>query len=175
NECEAGRGATARADRQQPFERGQQAAERAVAADDKSAEAHFAVFCNMGELMRLDGEKITSVLQLNQLMAELDRAIELKPDYQDALSSKGQMLVRLPRLLGGDTVKGEELLRQVAKADPNAFNTRIALAKHCQWKGDHAEAAAFAHRALEIAPEQNRPDKVAQAEATLNEVGAGNK
>src|SRR5206468_9021617 len=61
DECEAGRHATDRALRKAHFERGQSLAERAVAENDGSAQAHFAVFCNMGELMRLDGESITSV------------------------------------------------------------------------------------------------------------------
>lgn len=174
-ECEAGRRATERADRQAHYERGQQIAERAVAADDRSAEAHFAIFCNMGELMRLDGESVSSVLQLNRLMSELDKAIALRPDYGDALAAKGTLLVRLPRLLGGDAVKGEEMLRQVANTDPNAFTTRITLARHCHAKGDDQEAVVFAERALAIAHEQNRADKIAQAEATLSELGVANR
>jgi len=174
-ECEAGRRATARRERERHFVRGQAVAERAVALDDRNAEAHFAVFCNMGEHMRLDGESISSVLQLNRLMAELDKALELRPEYNDALVAKGTLLVRLPRLLGGDATKGEAMLRQVANRDPNAFTTRITLAKHCHARGDDEEAIAFARRALEIARAQGRTDKIAQAEATLDELGAAGR
>jgi tetratricopeptide (TPR) repeat protein len=171
-ECEAGRRAQDRGERQAHFEKGQQIAQQAVAADDNSAEAHFALFCNMGELMRLDGETITSLFQLHRLMAELDRALELKPDYTDALSSKGQLLVRLPRMLGGDPVKGEALLRQVIASDPNAFNSRLVLAKVCDGRGDRREAIDFATRAFQIAKEQGRADKIAEARATLDELHA---
>jgi hypothetical protein len=174
-ECEAGRRATERSVREKHFVNGQTLAERAVVLDDKNAEAHFAVFCNMGEYMRLDGESISSVLQLNRLTGELDKAIELRPDYGDALAAKGTMLVRLPRLLGGDAAKGEEMLRQVARQDPNAFTTRIMLAKQCHARGEDREAMEFAQRALQIARDQGRADKIATAEATLTELGAGSR
>ncbi|HZP40714.1 MAG TPA: hypothetical protein VFD84_04285 [Candidatus Binatia bacterium] len=171
-ECEAGRRAQDRAEREAHFTKGQTLAEQAVAADEKLAEAHFSLFCNMGELMRLDGESVTSVFQLHRLMAELDRAIALKPDYNDALSAKGMLLVRLPRVLGGDPAKGEALLRKVIASDPNAFTSRLALAKVCDGRGDRQEAVDFATRALQIAKEQGRADKVAEARATLEELHA---
>ena len=43
--------------RKEHFERGEALATQAVALDDENADAHFAVFCNLGELLRLDGEK----------------------------------------------------------------------------------------------------------------------
>jgi tetratricopeptide (TPR) repeat protein len=171
-ECEAGRRAQTREDRKAHFERGQELAEQAVATDEQSAEAHFVVFCNMGELMRLDGESISSVFALRRLMAELDRAIELDPRHSDALAAKGTLLVRLPRLLGGDATKGEEMLRQVVQLDPNAFTTRLTLAKTCVARGDRDEAVAFASRALQIARSQGRADKIAEAQATLAELHA---
>ncbi len=171
-ECEAGRRSNARDDRQGHFERGQSIAERAVALDDQSADAHFALFCNMGELMRIDGESITSVLGLRRLLAELDRTLALKPDHVDALAAKGTFLVRLPRLLGGDTEKGEAMLREVIRKDPNAVASRLTLAKTCDARGDRGEAIAFASRALQIAREQGRADKVAEAQATLAQLRA---
>jgi tetratricopeptide (TPR) repeat protein len=171
-ECEAGRQATARMERQAHFERGQALGEQAVAADDASADAHFALFCNLGELMRLDGENLSQVFQLRRLMAELDRTLELDPNHVDAMAAKGTLLVRLPRLLGGDSVKGEAMLRQVLLRDPNAFTTRLALANVCEARGDRQEALAFAARALQIAREQGRADKVAEAQAALSELRA---
>jgi tetratricopeptide (TPR) repeat protein len=170
NQCEAGRRATSRAERKAHFERGQELGERAVQLNDGSADAHFGVFCNMGELMRLDGESITSVFQLHRLMAELDRALAIDPEYTDALAAKGTLLVRLPRLLGGDVEKGEAMLRRVIEKDPNAFTSRLALARTCEARGDRAEALAFATRALQIARDQGRADKVAEAQAALSEL-----
>jgi len=122
--------------------------------------------------MRLDGENLTQVFQLRRLMAEVDRTLELDPNHVDAMAAKGTLLVRLPRLLGGDSVKGEAMLRQVLLRDPNAFTTRLALANVCEARGDRQEALAFAARALQIAREQGRADKVAEAQAALSELRA---
>jgi len=171
-ECEGGRRTIDREARKAHFDRGQALAERAVALDDNSADAHFALFCNLGELMRLDGENLTQVFQLRRLMAEVDRTLELDPNHVDAMAAKGTLLVRLPRLHGGDSVKGEAMLRQVLLRDPNAFTTRLALANVCEARGDRQEALAFAARALQIAREQGRADKVAEAQAALAELRA---
>jgi tetratricopeptide (TPR) repeat protein len=173
NECEAGRRSTVREERQAHFERGRALSDRAVALDAQSAEAHFAVFCNMGELMRLDGETVSSLFQLRRLNAEIDRTLELNPEYTEAMAAKGILLIRLPRLLGGDAEKGETLLRRVLQKDPNAVESRLMLAKTCDARGDRDEAVAFATRALQIAREQGRADKVAEAQATLAELHAG--
>jgi hypothetical protein len=170
SECEAGRRTSERSARETHFKHGQTLGERAVGLDENNAQAHFAVFCNMGELMRIDGESISSVFQLRRLMAELDRAIALKPDYYEAMTAKGTLLMRLPRLLGGDPVKGEAMLRTVAENDPTAFTSRLTLAKFCDARGDHDEAVSLASRALQVAREQGRADKIAEAQATLAEL-----
>jgi tetratricopeptide (TPR) repeat protein len=171
-ECETGRRALDRTVRKEHFDRGQALAEQAVALDDQNADAHFALFCNLGELMRLDGETLSGALGLRRLMVEVDRTLELNPHHTDALAAKGTLLLRLPRLLGGNAEKGEAMLRQVIRQDPNAFSSRITLAKTCEARGDRQEAVAFATRALQIAREQGRADKVAEAQATLAELRA---
>jgi tetratricopeptide (TPR) repeat protein len=170
--CEAGRTAKLRVEREVHFQRGQALAERAVALDEHSAEAHFALFCNLGELLRLDGEYITSMFGLRRMMQELNRTLELNPEHADALASKGTLLLRLPRLLGGDPNQGEAMLRRVLVLDPNAFSTRLTLAKTCDARGQHKEARAFAVKALQVAREQGRADKIAEAQALLDELGA---
>src|SRR5262245_41476427 len=92
-ECNAGRLSTDRDVRIAHFTRGTELAGKAVAANDLSADAHFALFCNSGEQLRVDGERITSVLGFKNLMRELDRTLELNPEYTDALAAKGQLLV----------------------------------------------------------------------------------
>jgi len=171
-ECEKGRAAGERSERQQHFERGNELAERAVALDDDNAQAHFAIVCNMGELMRLDGESISDIFQLRTLMNEIDRTLELDPNHTGAMATKGTLLLRLPRLVGGDPPEGEALLRRVVSIDPQAVSSRLMLAKTCTGRGEHEEAITLAKRALEIAKAENRPKEVAEAETLLASLGA---
>jgi hypothetical protein len=87
-QCELGRIAYDRATRLAHFEKGRLLGERAVAADERSADTHFSLFCNLGELMRIDGEtSLSSILGFRRMMKELDRTLELAPDHLDALSA----------------------------------------------------------------------------------------
>ena len=174
HECVAGEGADARETRKEHFERGQQLGAKAVALDGDSAAAHWAVACNLGELLRLDGEKITSVLGLHRLMTEVNRTLELDPNHMNAMATKGNLLLRLPSMFGGDAKEGERLLREVVRRDENALTSRIVLARACEARGDRDEAVAFAARALQIATQQGRADKAAEARTTLSELGVAN-
>lgn len=169
-ECERGRDSADRATREAAFTHGLELAERAVALNDEDAAAHFAVFCNKGEMLRIDGEKLSSVFELRAVLRELDRTLALDPGHLKAMASKGILLLRLPRLLGGDPATGEALLRKVIARDPMAVSSRLALAERCRTRGELEEARAYAGRALEIANERGLDDKVEEAEATLAKI-----
>src|SRR5205814_7654859 len=79
--------------------RGLALAEEAVAADERDAKAHFAVFCNLGNDVKLRGVAVTSLFAVRRLRREMDRTLELAPDYADALGGKGGFRCALPRLL----------------------------------------------------------------------------
>ena len=167
-QCESGRLARDRASRLAHFERGQLLGEQAIAADDRSADAHFYLFCNLGELMRIDGEaSLSSVLGFRRMMKELDRTLDLAPDHLDALSAKGTFLVRLPSLLGGDRYQGEEILRQVIRREPKSVNARLGLAKSYCAGGKHEEALSLAAEALHLAEVHHRDDFLPEARSVL--------
>jgi tetratricopeptide (TPR) repeat protein len=167
-ECYTGRITQDRASRVGHFEKGQAMGEQAVALDDRSADAHFALFCNLGELMRIDGElSITSVMGFRRMTKELDRTLELAPDHLDALSAKGTFLLRLPFLLGGDREKGEKLLRYVLLKSPQSVNARLSLAKSYCADGRHSEALSLASEALSLAQAQRLDDFAPEAEKVL--------
>jgi tetratricopeptide (TPR) repeat protein len=169
-ECDLGRAAKERAVRLAHFERGQALAERAVAADDRLADAHFALFCSLGEQMRIDGEGLPSIGGYRRMMAALDRTLKLNPEHLDALSSKATFLVRLPAFLGGDAARGEQMLRQVIRLDPKAVNARMTLARVYAAQGDREQALALASEALQLARAERRADLLPEAQATLAEL-----
>lgn len=173
HECHLGRVAQDRAVRLAHFEEGQRLGEQAVVLDDQEAEAHFAVFCNLGELMRVDGElRITSVMSFRRLINELDRTLELAPEHLDALSPRGTLLVRLPYVLGGDRDKGEQLLQYVIEQEPTSINARLSLAKSYANHGRSQEALALASEALSLAKTQQRDDFIPEATKFISQLRA---
>ena len=169
-ECDLGRRAQERSIRLAHFERGQVLAEQAIALDDQLANAHFALFCSLGEQIRLDGDILSSPLAFRRMMKALDRTLDLNPDHLDALSSKGTFLIRLPVLLGGDAGKGEQILRRVIQRDPKSVNARLTLAKTYAARGNHQEAIALATTALEIAQAEQLADLIPEAHAVVGEL-----
>ncbi len=169
-ECDLGRAATARATRLGHFQQSQALAERAVAADDQLADAHFALFCSLGEQMRIDGESLSAIFGFRRMMTALDRTLELNPEHLDAMSSKATFLVRLPAFLGGDAARGERMLRQVIRRDPKAVSARLTLAKVYAAQGNREQAIALASEALRFARADRRADLLPEAQATLAEL-----
>jgi len=169
-ECTQGRVAPEREVRLAHFQRGQALGEQAITADEKYPDAHFSLFCNLGELLRVDGESLTSVFGLRRMMNELDRTLELAPHHIDALSAKGTLLVKLPRILGGNSQEGERLLQQVVNQAPRAVNARLALAKVRCEHGHHQEAVTLASDALAIAQKLKRIDFIPEAKAVLQQL-----
>lgn len=172
DQCHQGRLAKDRDTRLAHFQQGQRLGEEAVAEDEGSADAHFALFCNLGELLRIDGETLTSLFGLRRMMKELDRTLEIAPTHLEAISAKGTLLVKLPNLLGGDVKQGERLLEQVIDQAPQAVNARLALARVRCERGQHAEAVVLASAALVIAQKQKQMDFIPEAEAMLQQAKA---
>jgi len=169
-ECQKGRREKDADSRAAHFDRGRAMAEKAVALDSQSADAHFALFCSIGERMRSNGEVFFSVFEYGRMMEELDQTLALNPNHLDALSAKGTLLIEVPGFLGGDDEKGEVMLRQVIKREPKSINARMVVARVCAERGEHQEAYDLAKRALELAKEQKRDDLLPEAEKTFTEI-----
>lgn len=147
-------------------------ADRAIAADDHDALAYFARFCALGEQAHRSGASLSSLVKLWEIRAAVDRTLELAPDYSDALHGKGALLCSLPRLLGGDPVEGERLVRRALEIDPEYVGARLFLAEQLAERGDRAEAEAQASRALEAAERKNDPAAIARARRVRDAISA---
>ena len=108
------------------------------------------------------------------MMGELDRAVELNPDYLDALSAKASFLVLLPALIGGDEAKGEAILRRVIREEPQSVNARMSLARCLANRGSHEEALTIAAKALELAIHHDLQDMLPEAKQLLSDLESGN-
>ena len=127
-------------DRGAALKHGLQLAEEAVAADNRDAKAHFALFCNLGMQMQIDGLGFSSWSTYRRLRRELDTTLALAPNDPDALAAKGAMLLHLPRLLGGDPDAAERLLRRALTIEPDNSAARRYLAELLAERGDNDAA-----------------------------------
>jgi cytochrome c-type biogenesis protein CcmH/NrfG len=94
---------------------------------------------------------------------EIDIALALAPDYPAALAAKGEMLVELPRLFGGDPREGERLLRRAVALDPDDPRLRLMLANILQVTGERDEALAHAAIAMGILEHAGSASELADA------------
>ena len=127
-------------ERRASLDRGLALAERAVAIDDTDAAAHFAVFCNLGRRIKLDGLHIWQLGTVHRVRREIDRTLELAPSATAALVAKAALLLELPRLLGGDAAAAAEVARRAIASDPASPTAHRVLARALAARGASQEA-----------------------------------
>jgi len=128
------------AEREAMLARGLELAEAAVDANEHDALGHFAMVCNLGKQME-NGAGIGQLVGLFRLRRALDKTLDLAPDDADTLTAKGALLVRLPRLLGGDPAEAALLLRRALAAEPENGTAKcyLAAAERAAGGGDAAD------------------------------------
>jgi tetratricopeptide (TPR) repeat protein len=171
-DCESAE-ATSGAARTERLRRSLEQADAAIAADDRDALAHFAAFCALGGLLKEDGIGLAAPGRMRRLRREVDRTLELAPDFTDALAGKGALLCHLPRLLGGDAATGERLLRRALELDPDYLTPRLELVDALRARGATAEAREQATRALAIAERKGSREDAGAARAQLDALDRG--
>jgi tetratricopeptide (TPR) repeat protein len=149
------------------LKRGLARADEAVAENDTDPVAHYAVFCNLGRQMEFERVSASTITAVRRIRKEVDRALELKPDYAEALMGKGSLLCNMPRLIGGDAKEGERLLRKALELEPNNVDGHLQLAKALLGRGAKDEARAEAQKALALAQVKPHPPQVAEARKLL--------
>jgi cytochrome c-type biogenesis protein CcmH/NrfG len=148
------------------MEEGIRLSEAAVAADADDANAQLALFCNLGRQLDLAGLGWRTFGRLRRARAAMDRAYELAPDDPDVLIAKGEMLLRLPAVLGGDKAGGIVLLRRAVELHPGHVGARLHLAR--AMAADRApEARACISEALALAERGGAEREESEARALL--------
>jgi tetratricopeptide (TPR) repeat protein len=147
------------------------AGDAAIAADDGDALAHFASFCALGGMLQERGISLSAPSQLRRLRREVDRTLELAPDFADALAGKGALLLGTPWLLGGDAAEGERYLRRALEVDPDYLTPRFDLVRALRARGATDDARREATQALAIAERKGSRADVERAHAELDALG----
>ena len=157
------------------YERGEQAARRAVALDSRSAEGHFLIAANRGKAAKLLPLWKVSPTIVSQLEKDVLRALAINPQHARALHMEGMLLYKTPAplraLLDGKKSDVERYLASAVKADPNFVPARLDLAEYYLAEKRPADARAQAQAVLDLKTERGRRYKSA-AEALLRRIPA---
>jgi tetratricopeptide (TPR) repeat protein len=144
-------------------------AERAAELDRNDPKAAFAVFCVLAKLTSLSGFRIGSLFAVHRLHKEIGRALQLFPDYSDALIARGAFLLNLPRLLGGDAREAVRSLQRAVLLEPQRISARLYLAMAYHALDQKTAAKREAEHALELAQAAGRTDQAEDARRLLRE------
>jgi hypothetical protein len=151
------------------YDRGFALANQAIALDPGFADAYYAAFLNLGQKSERRGIG-SQMANLSQLRSLLDRTLELDPHHAHAWEAKGEMLLRLPRLMGGSTSEGERALRRSAELAPQWAKPPLRLAEFYWKNGRTDEARAEALRGRDLARAAGDEDHLRDAEALLKQM-----
>ncbi len=89
----------------------------AIEADPKGKEGHFYYMANMGALARTEGG-VALVWRFRAIKKEMDKTLELDPNYAPGLVARAQYLTEMPGVLGGDDEEALRLYKRALESDP---------------------------------------------------------
>ena len=136
------------------YEQGEQAAEKAVTLQESSADAHFLLAANRGNVVNLLPFWKVSPTILADLEKHLLRALALDSRHARANHMMGMLLYRTPGplrlLLVGKRDQVESYLLQSVESDPNFAEARFDLAQFYQETGRPSQARTQAQAILAL-------------------------
>ena len=149
------------------FQRGEQAARRAVELDSKSADGYFLIAANRGRAAKLLPLWKVSPTIVGQLEKDVLRALALDPQHARALHMEGMLLYKTPAplraFLDGKKRDVERYLTSAIKADPSLAPARLDLAEYYLAENRPADARAQAQAVLDMKTGSRRYRPAAEA------------
>ena len=115
-------------EREAAYERGSEAARRAVAIAPLSERAHLWYAINTGRLAELGG-LVRTVALVSRLRAEAETVLRLNPTSVDGLILAGGLSAEAPGFMGGDRARAETFFKRALEADPHQTGGRLELAR----------------------------------------------
>jgi len=110
------------------YDRGREAAKRAVALAPGNDHAHLWLAINTGRFAEARGMTAGLVL-LPAIRESSDTVLRLNPRNVDGWILAGGILANVPRLMGGDRTKAEAHFRRALELDPHKTSARMELAE----------------------------------------------
>jgi tetratricopeptide (TPR) repeat protein len=110
------------------YERGVEAAKRAIAAAPRNDKAHLWLAINNGRIAEIKG--VSRALGLvGTIREESETVLKLNPTNVEGLILAGGLAAEMPIFMGGDRAKAETLFKRALELDPRLTGGRFELAK----------------------------------------------
>ena len=132
------------------YEKGMEAARRAIVIEPNKPEGHFWLGANMGALAEAAG--IGAGLKYRKpIKTELETVLRLNPAFLDGSADRalGRWYYKVPRLFGGSHKQAEEHLKAALKYKENSTVTHYFLAELYADDGRVADARAEVQKVLD--------------------------
>ena len=136
------------------WKKGRRYGERAMKANPEGKEGHFWYMSNLGSFVQIKG-KIASLLNLGKIKKEMNRTLEIDPDYPPALVARAQLLTQVPGIFGRDEEEAMRLYRHAVEVDPTYYIAYYYMAELHVKNGRLDEAVKNLEKIL-YCPEANR-------------------
>jgi tetratricopeptide (TPR) repeat protein len=101
---------------------------KATEVNPGGKEGHFYYMANLGAIAQMKGT-LTSLMKLGAIKREMDRTLELDPDWPPALLARAQYLIEMPGIFGGDKDEALRLCRRAIELDPDHLPAYVTLAR----------------------------------------------
>jgi tetratricopeptide (TPR) repeat protein len=137
-------------ERRKQYERGIEAAKRAVDADGARPEGHFWMAANMGMMAESFGLR-AGLRYRGAVKRELESVLAVDPSYGDGLADRalGRWYLRVPALFGGSKKKSVEHLQRSLTYDPSSAASHLFLAETLLAMNRREEAAQELQQVLD--------------------------
>jgi tetratricopeptide (TPR) repeat protein len=163
-------------DKLKAYDRGRQAAKRALEADPRDVVARFWYATNTARWGQTNGV-VRSLFLLPEVKREISAILDIEPRFPPVYVLAGSVYYEVPALLGGDLAKSEEYFRKGIELSPRYTMLRVGLAKTLIKLGRPDEARKELVAVVEEKTPLNLADwtmkDVPEAKRLLAEIGKG--
>jgi tetratricopeptide (TPR) repeat protein len=129
------------------WKKGVEYGRRAVKVDPDGKEGHFYYMANIGATAQLKGI-LQSMWRLRKIKREMDRTLEIDPNYPPALLARAQYLMEMPGVFGGDKQEAMRLCERVLEMDPDHLPSYVTMARLLAGEGRYDEAVVTLNKVL---------------------------
>ena len=130
------------------YDRGRELGRRAVELAPRDEEAHVWYAINTGRWGQVKGV-MRSLFLLATIRTEIETILELNPRSVRGRALAGNVLMEVPRFVGGDRAQAEKQFRRGLEVDPHFTTIRVDLARLLIAAGRYDEAREELSRVLD--------------------------